>query len=406
MDGSVRWILGRGRSGLARTMIVAALLVASAGTVRGELLIVANDEKVSWDEQGAQLLQPERAGLDSVCLYDIGADPEAPPLVAKLGLQSSVYGPPTNLALTPDETLAFVTNPVRLQEEGGQVKVVPGDELHVIDLEGGPRHVATLTVGQQPSGLDITPDGRLLLIANRAGESVSVLRIGGKTATFVDTVQVGAPVCAVRVTPDGRRALVVFKEDNQVGLLRIRSETVTFDPAENMNVGISPYNVDVTPSGDLALVANSGPTGGNDGQADPVSVIDLAASPPRVVDVVGVGDGPEGLAISPTGALAVVALIDGTQNAASDPRTAWAAKKNGKVAVLEIGGNAVRKAGEIEVGGMPEGVAFSADGRHVYVGNFLSRTISILRVEEDGTVVDTGKTIDLEGSPAALRGTR
>jgi 6-phosphogluconolactonase (cycloisomerase 2 family) len=55
---------------------------------------------------------------------------------------------------------------------------------------------------------------------------------------------------------------------------------------------------------------------------------------------------------------------------------------------------------------MPEGVAFSADGRHVYVGNFLSRTISILRVEEDGTVVDTGKTIDLEGSPAALRGTR
>jgi DNA-binding beta-propeller fold protein YncE len=266
--------------------------------------------------------------------------------------------------------------------------------------------VATLTVGQQPSGLDITPDGRLLLIANRAGESVSVLRIGGKTAVFVDTVQVGTPVAAVRVTPDGRRALIVFKQDNQVGLLHIRSETVTFDPVENINVGISPYNVDVTPSGDLALVADSGITGGNDGHADSVSVIDLTVEPARVIDVVGVGDGPEGLAISPTGALAVVALIDGTQNAAADPRTAWAAKKNGKVAILEISGKTVRKTGEIEVGGMPEGVVFSGDGRYVYVGNFLSRNISILRVEEDGSVVDTGKTLDLETAPAAMRGAR
>jgi DNA-binding beta-propeller fold protein YncE len=396
---------GRARSWLIALGAVTILLLAPS---RGgaELMIVANDEQVSWDEQGRQLLRPERAGLDSVCLYDIGSDPEAPSLVATLGLQSSVYGPPTNLAITPDETLAFVTNPVRIQEEGGQLKVVPNDELHVIDLTEEPRHVATLTVGQQPSGLDITPDGRLLLIANRAGESVSVLRIGGGTAIFVDTVQVGAPVSAVRVTPDGRRALIVFKQDNQVGLLHIRSETVTFDPGENINVGISPYNVDVTPSGDLALVANSGVTGGNDGHADSVSVIDLTVTPARVIDVVGVGDGPEGLAISPTGALAVVALVEGTQNARADPRTAWAAKENGKVAVLEISGKTVRKTGEIEVGGMPEGVVFSADGHHVYVGNFLSRNVSILRVEEDGTVVDTGKTLDLEGSPAAMRGRR
>jgi DNA-binding beta-propeller fold protein YncE len=253
--------------------------------------------------------------------------------------------------------------------------------------------------------MDITPDGRLLLIANRADETVSVLRIGGKGVSFVDTVQVGAPAAAVRVTPDGRRALVVFKQDNRVGVLHIRSETVTYDPGEDINVGISPYNVDVTPSGDLALVANSGVTGGNDGHADSVSVIDLAADPPRVIDVVGVGDGPEGLAISPTGALAVVALIDGSQNAAANPRTAWAAKKRGKVAVLEISGKTVRKTGEVEVGGMPEGVVFSRDGRYVYVGNFLSRDVSILRVE-GSTVVDTGKTIDLEAGPAAMRGPR
>ena len=382
-----------------------ALVLVSPAVVSADLMLIANDEKISFTEEGAELRMPERAERDTVCIYDIASDPEAPTLLARLSLQSSVYGPPTNLVVTPDETLAFVTNPVRLEMEGGVPVVVPHDELHVIDLEQAPRHVATMTVGRQPSGMDVTPDGRLLLIANRADETVSVLRIGGKGATFVDTVQVGAPAAAVRVTPDGRRALVVFKRDNRVGLLHIRGETVTHDPAEDVNVGISPYNVDVTPSGDLALVANSGVTGGNDGHADSVSVIDLAADPARVIDVVGVGDGPEGLAISPTGALAVVALIDGSQNARANPHTAWAAKKNGKVAVLEISGQTVRKVGEVEVGGMPEGVVFSPDGRYVYVGNFLTRNVSILRVE-GSTVVDTGQTIDLDAGPAAMRGPR
>jgi DNA-binding beta-propeller fold protein YncE len=368
-------------------------------------MIVAGDEKVTWDEQGGELRRPDRASRDAVSIFDIASDPETPLLVATLPLETSVYGPPTNLAITPDETLAFVTNPVGLETRDGATIIVPHDALHVIDLEGTPRHVVTLAVGRQPSGIDVSPDGRLLLVANRADATVSVLRISGKSVTFVDTVLVDAPVAAVRFTPDGRRALVVFKADNRVGILQVRSETVTYDAAEDMNVGISPYNVDVTPSGDLALVANSGVTGGNDGNADSVSVIDLLAEPPHVVDVVGVGDGPEGLAISPTGALAVVALIDGTQSARANPGTAWAAKESGKVVVLEINGRTVRKTGEIPVGRMPEGVVFSADGRYVYVGNFLSRNISILRVEGK-TLVDTGRTIELEAAPAAMRGTR
>jgi DNA-binding beta-propeller fold protein YncE len=387
----------------ARTPLLVALLLAAGASARAGLLIIASDEKISWDDTGAELRMPDRASRDTVYIYDITSDPESPELVGKLPLESSVYGPPTNLAITPDETLAFVTNPVRLEARDGAISVVPHDELHLIDLEGTPRHVATLAVGRQPSGIDVSPDGRLLLVANRADGTVSVLRIGGRSATFVDTVQVDAPVTAVRFTPDGRRALIVFKQDNRVGMLRVRSETVTYDPGEDINVGISPYNVDVSPSGDLALVANSGVTGGNDGHADSVSVIDLTAEPARVIDVVGVGDGPEGLAISPTGALAVVALIDGTQSARANPRTAWAAKKTGRVAILEINGKTVRKTGEVEVGGMPEGVVFSPDGRYVYVGNFLSRSVSILRVEST-SLVDTGRTIDLETSPAAMRG--
>jgi DNA-binding beta-propeller fold protein YncE len=397
--------MGRPRRRLVGSLLVSTLVCGGSASARAELMIVASDEKISWDDQGHELRMPDRASKDAVFVYDVGADPESPSLRARLPLESSVYGPPTNVALTPDETLAFVTNPVRLETRGGATVVLPHDELHVIDLEGDPRHVATLAVGRQPSGIDVSPDGHLLLVANRADATVSVLRISGNSVTFIDTIQVESPVTAVRFTPDGRRALIVFKQDNRVGILQVRSETVTYDPAEDLNVGISPANVDVTPSGDLALVANSGVTGGNDGHADSVSVIDLTLEPARVIDVVGVGDGPEGLAISPTGALAVVALIDGTQSARADPHTAWAAKERGTVAVLEISGRTVRKTGEVPVGAMPEGVVFSRDGRYVYVGNFLGRSVSILRVE-DASLVDTGRTLELEAAPAAMRSAR
>jgi DNA-binding beta-propeller fold protein YncE len=62
-----------------------------------------------------------------------------------------------------------------------------------------------------------------------------------------------------------------------------------------MATGLNPLNVQITPDGKLAIVNNIG--GGQDGQVDTVGVIDLEATPPRVIDQVVVGDGPEGLAV-------------------------------------------------------------------------------------------------------------
>ena len=166
--------------------------------------------------------------------------------------------------------------------------------------------------------MDLNADGSLLLIANRAGQSVSVLSVKGKSVKLVDTLAIGVPVADVAITPDGRRALMVLKQDNKIGVLRIRGLKVTYDNKLDINVGISPYNVEISPKGNIALVANSGVTGGNDGNADTVSVIDLTAPRPHVINAVGVGDGPEGLAISPKGDLAVAVLINGSQNAKAD----------------------------------------------------------------------------------------
>jgi hypothetical protein len=46
---------------------------------------------------------------------------------------------------------------------------------------------------------------------------------------------------------------------------------------------------------------------------------------------------------------------------------------------------------------------FSQHGSHLYVGNFIDGNVSILKV--DGTqVTDIGKTLQLPGHPASMRG--
>ena len=66
--------------------------------------------------------------------------------------------------------------------------------------------------------------------------------------------------------------------------------------------------------------------------------------------------------------------------------------------MLAIDGNKVTKVGSITVGALPEGVAFSADGSHIYVGNFIDGDMSVLKV--DGTnVTDTGPALEIAGPP-------
>ena len=170
------------------------------------------------------------------------------------------------------------------------------------------------------------------------------------------------------------------------------------DTGYAMTTGIFPYNVQVTPDGKLALVNNQG-FGASDGQVDTVSVIDLEAKPPRVIDQVAVGDGPEGLAVSPVGGYAASLLLNGT----GAPKTAFYHHDQSLVALLKIDGKKVRKVGEALVNGGAEGIAFSPDGRFLYVGNYNESALTILRLQ--GEKLMSVGAMHLPGHPASLRGT-
>ncbi len=380
----------------AALIILLPLTVAAGG--KQALVVVGIDEKVLWDDAGKIVLYPP--GKDMVLIMDIGTDPLAPRIIASFPLMNSIFGPPTNLQITPDEGLALVANSVTMVQDGAAWKTVPDNKLYVIDLKASPPAlIDTIEVGKQPSGMSINSKGTLALIANRADNSISVVSIEGKKVKLIDTVAMGESVAAVKFTPDGKRALAVKFPNHKVAVLDVAGTKVTYNKDHDMMAGLWPYNIDVTPNGKIALTADQGNNGIADGNMDTVSVIDLEHNPPYDMDKVVVGDQPEGLAISPTGKIAVVLIINGSKVA----KNAWYYHRNGIVVVLKIDGKKVTKISEVEVRGDPEGVAFSADGKYLYIANFIDSDISILKVE--GTkVTNTGKSLKLPGHPASMRG--
>jgi DNA-binding beta-propeller fold protein YncE len=382
---------------VVRFLLVLAIALVSPSAALADLMIIGNDEKVVFDAEGNR--SAVAPGKDTITVVDI-TDRESPKIVVSFPLMNSIFGPPVNLAITPDERLAIVANSVDWVQDGTSWKPAPDTKLYVINLKTSPpSHIGTVEIGKQPSGLAINRAGNLALVANRADKSISVLSIQGNEVKLVDTVAMGDEVASVAFTPDGKRALVTKFAAHKIALLAIEGQKVTY-AKQDMPVGLWPYNIDVTPNGKIGISADNGNSGAPDGHVDTVSVIDLEREPPRVIDRVVVGDAPEGFAISPKGDVAVAVLLGG----ASVPKTMWFnTKRNGSLAVLKIDGKKVTKVGEVEVGGLPEGVVFSPDGKYLYVGNYTDRDVSILKV--DGTkITDTGKKLRLPGQPASMRG--
>src|SRR5215470_5147717 len=230
---------------LAAVVILTAI-AAVPSPAGAQLMIVGNDEKVGWDDKATMKLMP--AGKDTVSIVDIS---------------------------TPEAPLAIVANSVNMVQDGDKLKPAPDNKLYVIDLKARPpRHIATVEVGKQPSGLSISPHGDLALVANREDKSISVLSISGNDVKLVDTVPMGDSVAHVVFTPDGKRALAVKFPLHKVALLEINGQKVTYNKYD-MPVGLWPYNIGVTPNGKIAITADNGNSGSADGHIDTVSVIDL-----------------------------------------------------------------------------------------------------------------------------------
>jgi len=376
---------------LALALVPAVLAVVP--TAHAQLAVSANDNKVMLVNGVSKVITTPPA--DTVTIIDVGAKP--PKVVAEVAAPTSVVGPPLSVALTPDEGLALVTAAQKV-DPADPTKQTADNRLSVIDLKASPpRVIATLEAGASPAGLSINRQGTLALVANRAEGTVSVFTIQGKTVTPTGKVAIAdakSGVSHVTIAPDGKLALVSRDGDDRISVLSIDGGKVEYTKRD-MNAGVRPYGIDIAANGAFAAVAN---IGRGQGDNDTVSLIDLKANPPRVVETLTVGQTPEGIKVSPDSSVVAVVVMNGSNK----PKESPFFSDNGKLVLLRVSGRSMQKVGEAPIGHWSQGVAFAADGRTILVGNMVEKDLWVF--EWNGTTLrDTGQRIKVNGGSAAVR---
>jgi DNA-binding beta-propeller fold protein YncE len=370
-------------------------LVTVAPAARAQIAVSGNDNKVVL-VNGVVTVVPN-APPDNVAIIDLKASP--PRVIGEVPAPVSVVGPPLSIALTPDEGLALVTASNKV-DPNDRTKQAPNNQVTVIDLKATPPKVlATLEAGKGAAGVSINRQGTLALVSNLVDGTVSVFTIQGKTVAPVGTVEVGGEKAGggmVAITPDGKTALVSRNNDNKVSVLSIDGTKVEYTKRD-MVPGLRPIVMDVASTGAFAIVGHL--AGGATGDSDAVTLMDLTAKPPRVVDTVGVlGSTAEGLKIAPDGSVVAVVVHNGSNR----PKESPFFNAGGKLVIVRVTGKTLARVAEAPIGHWSQGVAWAPDGKTILVGNMVEKDYWVFQWD-GSTLKDTGGRVKLNGGPAAIR---
>jgi DNA-binding beta-propeller fold protein YncE len=357
-----------------------------------QLAVSANDGKAVL-VNGVNSV-PAKPADDIVTVIDLGVSP--PKVVGELKVPSSVVGPPQNVAITPDESIALVSSNQKI-DPADPKKLTPDNKLTVIDLKAKPPAViATIETGLGPAGIGINRAGTLALVANRNDGTVSIFTVSGKTLTAAGKVDFGNPKSgpsSAAFSPDGKMALVTRDGDHKISILSVDGTKVE-DTKHTMVGGIRPYAIAFTPKGDVAIVGNQG---GGSGDIDTINVIDATGKLPRIVHTLDVGQIVEGLAISNDGKYVALAAQDGSNRAPDHPFYG----EHSVVVVFRINGTNLSKVAQANVGKWSQGVVWSRDGKTLLAQNMVENSLSILKF--DGKRLTVTGDIKVKGGPAGIR---
>ena len=374
---------------LACVLLALSLLNAAASA---QIAVSANDNKAILVD--GNNVVPANPVADTVSIIDLGATP--PKLLGELNAPASVIGPPSSVAIARDESFALVTGAYKI-DPADTKKTVPDNKLSVIDLKAKPAVVIqTLEAGLGAAGVSINRDSTLALVANRSEGTVSVFTIAGNKLTPAGKIQLGdakSGPCHAAFTPDGKMALVTRDGDSKISILSVDGNKVE-DTKKFMVGGVRPYGIEISAKGDIAVTGNQG---GGQGDLDTVSVIDLRAKPPRVVNTISVGQTPEGVTLSGDGAYLAVNAINGSNR----PKTHPAFNDFGLLQIYSIKGTRLDKVAEAKVGHWCQGIAWSRNNKTVAIQCMVEKNLQVFSF--NGKSLKPAGTVPLSGGGAGLR---
>lgn len=182
---------------------------------------------------------------------------------------------PHLLALSPDGKRAYVAN------RGG-------DSFSVIDIVAGER-LAIVPAGRESEGIAVTPDGREIWVGNRAADSVFVY----DSASLDKVAEIATDKMPIRVavSPDGQTVAISNGGAASVGLFDRASRKIvrSIHFAEDSGAPVMPVTLLFSPDGRRLFVALTA--------IATIAVIDTATW--QTVDRIAAGTGSDGLGWSP-----------------------------------------------------------------------------------------------------------
>jgi YVTN family beta-propeller protein len=241
------------------------------------------------------------------------------------------------------DPLAYVTN-----EQSGTISEV--------DLATGV--VGTpITVGTQPDGIAITPDGATAYVADFGSSEVVPVTLA--------TGAVGSPIAlnnrpsAIALTPDGKTAYVISDTGFEY--------PITLATGEVGNPSLIPSNSDAfaIASSDTAYIADAA-----DATLRPLSLSSGSLGQPINLD----STTPDGIAISPDGATAYITSSAGGTVAPDVARRSATTETSGTITPVSLSTGTIGV--PIQTGGEPSGIAISADGSTAYVTDLNSGNLT------------------------------
>lgn len=268
----------------------------------------------------------------------------------------TVGADPMGIAISPDGQKAFVAN-------------YGSGTVSVIDMATPTATPGTINVGSNPRNIAFTPSGAKAYVTNFGSNSVSVIDV--PTNTVSSTITVGASPAGIAISPNGTKAYVTNFSDGTVSVITIATDTVDTSEVYTFPAGAQPIGIAISPNGVWAAVTDYA-FGRN-----LVYVMHLAS---RIILSQNVGRSPFGVAFTPDSSQALIANYNGHT-----------------VSVLDVASNQVTNT--IAVGFQPISVAVTPDGTRAFVTNESGNSVSEINIQT-GVVTTTVAALGYPSSVA------
>jgi hypothetical protein len=309
---------------------------------------------------------------DSITVIHLG--PDHPPIVKTVygTVPNTITGAPY-MAMTGDGHYGFVTC------QSAPLDPEAPDLLSVIDLADADLKVVQTIKMEKPKMALMHPDGRRLLVPYATGIRVYEMRAG--RLELVKDNAAGILLGSIAITPKGDRIASQGRKKNgklavhlfsyQDGVIEHQGEVKIKDGLPDWD---GPFAFRFTPDGRRLVIPNGLGTPSK-GKLDSVFIADMRLNPPTVTEVIPqVADGMESVAIHPSGKFAVLTCLD------DSPRSS-VHQANSHLAVVDLTATPARLLYHLPAASLPEGIEFTPDGRQLFVQLTYAHRIAVFDVD-------------------------